>query len=61
MEVAENVLGYFSDAVLRDSSKNCVPEATSLEHYNGVSLLVSGAVIELSNTVNLIEPILCIV
>ena len=56
MEVAENVLGYFSDAVLRDSSKNCVPEATSLEHYNGVSLLVSGAVIELSNTVNLIEP-----
>ena len=43
MEVAENVLGYFSDAVLRDSSKNCVPEATSLEHYNGVSLLVSGA------------------
>ena len=56
MEVAENVLGYFSDAVLRDSSKNCVPEATSLENYNGVSLLVSGAVIELSNTVNLIEP-----
>ena len=35
MEVAENVLGYFSDAVLRDSSKNCVPEATSLENYNG--------------------------
>ena len=43
MKVAENVLGYFSDAVLRDSSKNCIPEATSLENYSGACLVVSGA------------------
>ena len=43
MKVAENVLGYFSDAVLRDSSKNCIPEATSLENYCESSLVVCGA------------------
>ena len=41
--MAEDVLGYFSDAVLRDSSKNCIPEATSLENYCESSLVVSGA------------------